>query len=108
MMDFPNDKTAGMVGDQYMFGPYFLVNPVYAYGAEKRNVYLPAGQGWYEAYSGQFFEGGQNISASAPYERMPLFIKEGAVFPSGPAMQYSSVTGCGAPSSEQAGSDQAA
>ncbi len=67
------------INDAYMFGPSLLINPVYTYKAIERKVYLPAGQGWYDLYSGKYFDGGQKINADAPYERMPVFVKEGSI-----------------------------
>ncbi len=88
-MDFPGDKKAGNLNDQYLFGPAFLVSPIYAMGARSREVYLPQGTGWYDFYSGKYFEGGQTISANAPLSRMPLFVRAGSIVPTGPAIQYS-------------------
>ena len=87
-MDFPGDKKVLNIGDQYMFGPSIMVCPVYHYKARSREVYLPAGQGWYDFYTGQFFEGGQIITANAPFERIPLFVKEGSIIPVGPEVEY--------------------
>jgi alpha-D-xyloside xylohydrolase len=78
------------IGDQYLFGPSLLINPVYVYGSRNREVYLPAGQGWYDLYSGHYEEGGRRIQAPAPYERIPVYVKEGSIIPFGPALQYSS------------------
>jgi len=88
VMDFGDDRNVNSIGDQYMFGPSILVAPVYTYRARSREVYLPASCGWYDFYTGKFFTGGQNINADAPYERMPLFIKEGSIIPVGPEIQY--------------------
>ncbi len=87
-MDFPNDRIAADINDQYMFGPAFLVNPVYEFGARERNVYLPTGTTWYDFYTGEKHKGGQRITAAAPYERMPLFVKAGSIVPTGPAIQF--------------------
>jgi alpha-D-xyloside xylohydrolase len=87
-MDFPLDKKLTNINDQFMFGPSLLVNPVTEYKAVSRSVYLPGGTGWYNAYDGSHVIGGQTITADAPYERMPLFVKEGAIIPMGPAIQY--------------------
>ncbi len=88
VMDFPNDKNVLNIGDQYMFGPSIMVCPVYEYKARKRRVYLPAGQGWYDFYSGEYYEGGQTIIADAPYERIPVYVKEGSIIPIGPEVEY--------------------
>jgi alpha-D-xyloside xylohydrolase len=87
-MDFPDDSVAANIGDQYLFGPSLLVNPVTVFGARKRDVYLPSGHGWYDLYSGRFTEGGQWIAADAPYERIPVYVREGSVVPFGPGLQY--------------------
>jgi len=88
VMDFNGDKKVESVGDQYMFGPSLMVAPVYQYKARSREVYFPAANGWYDLYSGKYTEGGQKISVDAPYERMPLFVKEGSIVPFGPEIQY--------------------
>jgi alpha-D-xyloside xylohydrolase len=88
IMDFANDESVKNIDDAYMFGPSFLVNPVYTNKAISRDVYLPAGQGWYELYSGKYFNGGQTIKADAPYEKMPVFVKEGSIIPLGVDLQY--------------------
>lgn len=88
VMDFAADKKTENINDQFMFGPSLLVNPVTEYKATSRQLYLPAGNGWYNAYDGSYQDGGQTINAAAPYERMPLFIKAGAIIPIGPAIQY--------------------
>ncbi len=89
-MDFATDKTVKNIGDQFMFGPAILVNPVTDYLARNRSLYLPAGTGWYNFYDGKFTEGGQRVSVDAPLERIPLFVKEGSIIPYGPAIEYTS------------------
>jgi alpha-D-xyloside xylohydrolase len=88
VMDFPQDRTVETIGDQYLFGPSLLVSPVYDYQARQRQLYLPAGQGWYDLYSGAYSAGGQHIKADAPYERIPVYVKEGSILPFGPDLQY--------------------
>ena len=90
MMDFPQDLKASGLNDAYLFGPALLINPVSTYKERKREVYLPSGQGWYDLYTGKYFKGGQDISAAAPYGRMPVFVKEGSIIPTGPEIQYTS------------------
>jgi alpha-D-xyloside xylohydrolase len=90
VMDFPSDPAVRDRGDEYLFGPSFLVAPVYEFRARLREVYLPAGVRWYDFYSGRSFEGGQTLRAEAPLGRMPLFVRAGAIVPMGPAVQYTS------------------
>lgn len=88
IMDFPGDSLVRNISDQYLFGPAFLVNPVCEYKAASRQLYLPAGTGWYDLYSGTYTTGGASITANAPLERMPLYVKEGSIIPTGPEIQY--------------------
>lgn len=88
VMDFESDTQVNNIGDQYMFGPSLLVAPVYQYKARSREVYFPASTGWFDFYSGKYTQGGQKLTVDAPYERMPLFVKEGSIVPFGPEIQY--------------------
>ncbi|RZL76814.1 MAG: DUF5110 domain-containing protein, partial [Sphingomonas sp.] len=82
-MDFPNDSAVATIGDEYMFGPAFLVAPVTEQGATSRKVYLPAGSEWYDYWTDQRFAGGQTIVAAAPIDRIPLFVRAGSIVPMG-------------------------
>jgi alpha-D-xyloside xylohydrolase len=88
VMDFPADSKVRDIDDEYMFGPAFLVAPVTDYKARSRKVYLPGGTRWYDFYSGRSVAGGKTITAAAPYERMPLFVRAGSIVPTGPAIQH--------------------
>ena len=88
VMDFGNDQSVENTGDQYMFGPSLLVAPVYEYKARIREVTFPSACGWYDIYTGKYIKGGQRIDVAAPFEHIPLFVKEGSIIPVGPAIQY--------------------
>jgi len=88
MMDFGQDQNVLNIADQFMFGPSLLINPVSEYRARSRQVYLPAGVGWYELQTGHFQPGGQIIRADAPLTNIPIFIKAGSIVPVGPELQY--------------------
>ena len=88
IMDYGDDKNVLEIDDQYMFGPSILVAPVVAYKARNRDVYLPNGNGWYDFYSGTYYNGATKITTEAPLERIPLFVKEGAILTFGPEIEY--------------------
>jgi len=88
VMDFRHDPRAQEVGDQYMFGPSLLINPVTIYQARSRSVYLPQAAAWYDWWTGEMFAGGQTIEAAAPFESMPLYVKAGSIISVGPELQY--------------------
>jgi alpha-D-xyloside xylohydrolase len=87
-MDFGTDTAVLNIGDQYMFGGSLLINPVYEHKQTKRGLYLPKGAGWYDLYTGKWYAGKQTITAEAPYERMPVYVKAGSIIPFGPELQY--------------------
>jgi alpha-D-xyloside xylohydrolase len=87
-LDFRADKTALAVSDEYMFGPAFLVAPVTEPKTTNKTVYLPAGTGWVNFWSGEKFDGGQTVNAAAPLEQMPLFVRAGSIVPLGPLVQF--------------------
>ena len=89
VMDFRTDVRAQNTGDEFMFGPALLVSPVTEPGATVRHLYLPAAT-WYDFWSGASIKGGQAIDTPAPLERLPLFVRAGAILPLGPELQYAS------------------
>jgi alpha-glucosidase/alpha-D-xyloside xylohydrolase len=82
-MDFPHDPNAANIPDEYMFGPAFLVAPVSEQGATHRQVYLPAGSDWYNYWTNERLKGGQTITADAPIDTLPLFVRAGSIIPLG-------------------------
>lgn len=80
-LDFPRDEGCLTVEDQFMFGPDLLVAPVLHQGQHSREVYLPAGTAWTEAWTERSFDGGRIVSAEAPLHRIPLYLREGARLP---------------------------
>ena len=79
--DFPRDDRCWTVDDQFMFGPDLLVAPILYEGARSREVYLPAGTTWTDAWTAQTFEGAQLTMADAPLERIPVYLRAGATLP---------------------------
>ncbi|HYG23196.1 MAG TPA: glycoside hydrolase family 31 protein [Verrucomicrobiae bacterium] len=79
--DFAEDQRCSDVDDQFLFGPDLLVAPVLHAAETKRKVYLPAGANWTDAWTRREFKGGQFISAAAPLETIPLFLRNGRRLP---------------------------
>lgn len=111
VMDFPHDRKAILLDDEYMFGPAFLVCPVtrplYTKKGEEDNrgiclvpdgdignasasyeVYLPEGSEWVDFWSNEPVQGGQEISRDCPISLMPLYVKAGSILPLGPKVLY--------------------
>lgn len=89
VMDFNGDEKVLDIKDQWMFGSALMACPVGEYQKYSREVYLPKQKGWYDFYTGAYHAGGQTIVVDAPYDKIPVFIPEGAILPIGPEMQWS-------------------
>ena len=87
-MDFNGDEKVYDIPDQWMFGPAFMACPVGYYKARNRSVYFPRQCGWYDLYTGEYINGGQTLVVDAPYERMPVYVREGSIVPFGPEMEW--------------------
>lgn len=83
----PDNPDLRSVDDCYLLGDAILVAPVLQPGAVRRSVYLPLGQ-WYDYWTNELLEGRQEIDVTAPLERLPLFIRAGAVLPVWPEVQH--------------------
>lgn len=73
--DFGDDKGAYDKEDQFLFGPDLLIAPILEYKARERDVYLPAGTIWTDAWSGQRIPGGTSFRAHAPLNHIPVYIR---------------------------------
>lgn len=80
LLEYPEDVNVVNLSDQFLLGRDVLVAPVYQPGATHRMVYLPAGT-WVDFWTGERLEGPRFIVAQAPLERMPLYVRDGAVIP---------------------------
>jgi alpha-D-xyloside xylohydrolase len=88
VMDFRTDPRAQNLGDQFMYGPAFLVNPVTEPAATTRQVYLPE-EKWYDFWSGIALDGGRMMNAITPLDRLPLYVRAGSILPLGPEQEWS-------------------
>ncbi|MDO5548449.1 MAG: glycoside hydrolase family 31 protein [Eubacteriales bacterium] len=75
--EFPEDKKCWEIEDTYLFGADMLVAPITEAGADMRELYLPAGAVWTDAWSGKKYEGGQVIHVPAPLDIIPVFFRDG-------------------------------
>jgi alpha-glucosidase (family GH31 glycosyl hydrolase) len=88
--DYPDDPQVRDDVDAWMFGEGLLVSPVVVKGQAEKDIYLPAGQ-WTDYFSGKTYQGGHNIRYavdSKGWSDIPLFIRDGAIIPTQPAMDY--------------------
>lgn len=86
-LDYPDDPTACSQKYEFMFGPALLVAPILDRDARQREVYLPRGV-WYDFWTGQRFTGGRSVTAVAPLDTIPLYVREGSLIPMADCVQY--------------------
>lgn len=72
--------------NQFTLGSYLLVAPVESF-KEITKVYLPKGD-WYDLHSGVHFHGEQIIYVDCPIQRLPIFVKSGAILPMQDLVQH--------------------
>lgn len=53
-----------------------------------RKVYLPEGNVWYDFWTNEKLNGGQEITRKTTIDMIPLYIKAGGIIPVGPQVQY--------------------
>lgn len=83
---FPDDLHTWSFELQYMLGDHLLVAPILQPGGHV-TVCLPEG-GWYDFFTGERYEGGKVLKMQMSLNRMPVFVREGAVLAEGPAVQH--------------------
>ncbi len=86
VLAFPQDPRTYRLDDQFLLGDALLAAPVGHLGQTSRPVYLPGGP-WYDFWTGEHVSG--EVTADAPLERMPLYVRAGTVLPLGPVLQHS-------------------
>ncbi len=88
VMDFRSDPRADDIGDQFMYGPAFLVSPVTEPASTSRQIYLPNAT-WYDFWIGSKIAGGRMISSATPLEFIPVYVRAGSIVPLGPDQEWS-------------------
>ena len=91
-IEYPSQEGAYEFRHQYLLGKELLVAPVSEPGFGKpalKQIYLPAGEQWFDWFTGETYEGGQVLAYECPLDRMPIFVKAGSILPLAPPMEYS-------------------
>jgi alpha-D-xyloside xylohydrolase len=84
VFDYPGDPEVRDLWDEYLFGWDLLVAPLWRAGARERRVYLPKGV-WESFWNRQErHEGPAWLSVRAPLDRIPVFVRAGALVPGRP------------------------
>jgi alpha-D-xyloside xylohydrolase len=91
-LEFASDPAVREISDQFIFGSSFMINPVSTEGATQRTVYMPAGSDWVDFWTGKRVTGGQQVTADAPLDRIPVFVRSGSILAMGPPAESAAAT----------------
>jgi len=78
-VDYPDDPVAWQADLEYLLGRDLLVAPMTS-PEQVRKVYLPEGE-WVDHWTGEVLSGGRYVTAATPLDRVPLYVRRGAVVP---------------------------
>ena len=84
LVEFPEDKGAWLVEDEYMFGAQMLVAPLMESGTG-RDVYLPRGK-WIDYQTGQVYDSGWQHIEAGPIPAV-ILVRDGSLIPHAPLAQ---------------------
>ena len=84
LVEFPHDKGAWLVEDEYMFGSQILVAPLMESG-NSRDVYLPKGK-WIDYQTGKVYEGGYQAIEAGKIPAI-ILVRDGSLIPHAPLAQ---------------------
>lgn len=99
LFDFPEDKRAALISQEFMFGRNLLICPVTSpmyYEAESRAIdeektwecYLPEGRIWYDTRDNKKYTGGSTVRVSAEIDSIPVFASSGSIIPMRQGLTY--------------------
>jgi hypothetical protein len=90
VLEFPDDPVTWSKRTQYQFmsGEWLLVAPVFEDSPVRNDIYLPAGK-WIDYWDGTEQFGPTVLNQyAAPLDKLPLFVRAGAIIPMYPEMLY--------------------
>jgi alpha-glucosidase len=81
VIDYMNDPNIynSAYQNEYLFGPAILIAPVPSTQMISK-IYLPEG-GWYDFFTDKYYEGGKEILIETGKDKIPIFVKQGAIVP---------------------------
>jgi len=87
LLDYPDDPQAVGQNYEFLFGDDLLVAPVVKSDEREWDVYLPRGV-WYDFWTDQRYTGPRHVNVEAPLDRVPVFVRGGAIIPTQQVVEY--------------------
>ena len=79
MMEFPEDREALTIDEQFLWGSHFLISPGLSESTEVR-AYFPVETQWFDYWTGLRMQPGWNI-LHTPLNKINLHFRKGAIIP---------------------------
>ena len=91
-LDYPGEEAAYHQPQQYLYGDHLLVAPVTEPGVGtnrigRQVVWFPAGDTWFNFFTGEAFKGGREVLVAAAIDEFPLYVRGGTPLPMRPFSQ---------------------
>ncbi|WP_394921463.1 TIM-barrel domain-containing protein [uncultured Robinsoniella sp.] len=74
--EYPDDKKCWEIEDTYMYGENILVAPILYAGQMTREIYLPQGEVWIDAWTGKKQEGGKTYLVNVTSDLIPVYVNK--------------------------------
>ncbi len=87
VLNYQDDANTYNIDDEFMIGEDLLLAPILSPGQTGRLVYLPKGS-WFDYWTGKKYLGGTMVRVEAPLETVPMFVRAGAIVPTGPEIKH--------------------
>jgi len=91
LLEYPDDAAAVDQSYEFMFGDDLLVSPVLKDRERNWGAYLPKGI-WYDFWTDRRYSGPRGVGVEAPLDRIPIFVRGGAIIPTRQVVQYTGET----------------
>ncbi|HIE22462.1 MAG TPA: hypothetical protein EYP73_07690, partial [Acidimicrobiia bacterium] len=95
VLEFQHDPVVRNIDLQYMLGPALLIAPVFD-ESNRVQVYLPQGQ-WLDFWTDELLIGPVWVEQKVPLDRLPIYIRQNSVIPTGPEMNFVGETALAGP-----------
>jgi alpha-glucosidase len=87
IFEYPEEAEGIWNDSEFLFGNDLLVAPVLGPGERTRELRLPPGI-WYDYWTRTRYVGGKNVHVPAPIDRIPIFVRAGAIIPTQQVVQF--------------------
>ena len=86
-LEFPEDRNIDSNDFAHLFGEAVYKVPAFSAGLERAEVYLPAGEDWYDPAKECLYSGGRRTVLDLPLRGARYLVRAGSVVPTAPGLK---------------------